>query len=99
MNKVNPMKKYYLLIVLLCNYSFSQAQSWKMVEGKIASPWASNVNPLNPLPEYPRPQLVRDSWTNLNGLWDYAIRPQSSSVPATFDGKILVPFAIESALS
>ena len=71
-----------------------------MVEGKIISPWAEQVNPANPLPEYPRPHMVRENWQNLNGLWDYTIQPQSqTSIPSSFDGKILVPFAIESALS
>ncbi|MFU8888230.1 MAG: sugar-binding domain-containing protein [Trueperaceae bacterium] len=51
-----------------------------------------------PLPEYPRPQLVREDWRNLNGLWSYAVRA-GDDPPAAFDGEILVPFAIESALS
>ncbi|GAG06862.1 unnamed protein product, partial [marine sediment metagenome] len=49
--------------------------------------------------EYLRPQMVRKEWTNLNGLWDYAIRPAEEKALEVFDGKILVPFAIESALS
>lgn len=71
-----------------------------MVPGKIASPWAEKVNPAAPLPEYPRPQMVRSNWTNLNGLWQYAILPRDQqAVPASFQGKILVPFAVESSLS
>src|SRR6202007_2144549 len=61
--------------------------------------WAAQVSPTNALPEYPRPQLVRPDWLNLNGLWDYAIRPMSSAQPAKFDGQILVPYPVESALS
>jgi hypothetical protein len=61
--------------------------------------WAKDVRPDNVLPEYPRPQMVRKRWQNLNGLWDYAIRPKGESQPAEWDGKILVPFAAESALS
>ena len=45
------------------------------------------------------PQMVRAKWTNLNGLWDYAIRPKDEDRPAQFDGKLLVPFPVESALS
>ncbi len=77
-----------------------QAQTWKAVEGKISSPWADKVNPASPLPEYPRPQLVRsNNWKNLNGLWNYAIRPKAENEPAQYEGKILVPFAVESSLS
>lgn len=93
--------KSLVLPVLLCLCSVGAvAQSpWKKVEGKIASPWADRVDPANPLPEYPRPQLVRDTWMSLNGLWNYAITPQGAAQPAAFAGNILVPFAIESALS
>lgn len=52
-----------------------------------------------PLPEYPRPQMTRPNWVNLNGLWEYAIRPKEESRPEIFDGKILVPFCVESELS
>ena len=60
--------------------------------------WGENLDPENVLPEYPRPQLVRDRWINLNGLWEYAITPVDA-VPEKMDGHILVPFAVESALS
>lgn len=75
------------------------AQDWKPAGDKIKTAWAEKVDPTSPLPEYPRPQLVREQWQNLNGLWDYAILPKGSNMPAAFDGKILVPFAIESSLS
>ncbi len=52
-----------------------------------------------PLPEYPRPQMTRPDWVNLNGWWDFAILPKDSPAPQTFEGKILVPYAVESLLS
>ena len=53
---------------------------------------------MKPLSEYPRPQLVRDSYICLNGEWEYAIR-KSISIPHCFDGKILVPYSPEAPLS
>ncbi len=61
--------------------------------------WASQVNPAAPLPEYPRPQMVRRDWVNLNGLWDLAVLPEESPEPAIYPNRILVPFPLESALS
>ena len=51
-----------------------------------------------PLSEYPRPQLRRDSYKSLNGFWDYKIT-KSAEIPLDFDGKILVPFSPEAKLS
>jgi len=74
--------------------------NWAFKKDKIVTDFASQVNPDAPLPEYPRPQLSRDNnWKNLNGLWEYAIIPKSNTEPSKYDGKILVPFAVESALS
>jgi beta-galactosidase/beta-glucuronidase len=63
------------------------------------SRWSGEVSPENVLGEYPRPVMVRDKWLNLNGLWDYAITGKDESRPGQFDGKILVPFPVESSLS
>jgi beta-galactosidase/beta-glucuronidase len=96
------MKKHNFIFVFVfgvCQLALAQTSPWKIVEGKIVTPWAEQVNAANPLQEYPRPQLTRDSWINLNGLWDFAIRPKQENRPSAFDGKILVPFAVESALS
>ncbi len=63
------------------------------------SQWAENVNPEKIWQEYPRPQFQRSQWKNLNGLWDYTILKTHQIQPQKFDGKILVPFSFESALS
>jgi beta-galactosidase/beta-glucuronidase len=72
---------------------------WKPAGDKIKTRWAEKIDPNNVLGEYPRPIMERPDWKSLNGLWDYAIQPFGSSAPTKFDGKILVPFAIESSLS
>jgi len=75
------------------------APEWKPARGPLATRWAAQVDPQKTHPDYPRPQMVRPEWVNLNGLWDYAIRPKDGDRPAAFDGRILVPFPVESALS
>ncbi len=67
----------------------------------LMTPWGEKITPANAWREYPRPQLVRDGWTNLNGEWDWAITSLASTAgrPTAWTGKILVPFAFESALS
>ncbi|HEY2081556.1 MAG TPA: beta-galactosidase, partial [Verrucomicrobiae bacterium] len=73
---------------------------WHPAGGTLMTRWAAEVSPTNAHPEYPRPQLVRPDWLNLNGLWKYTIVPAGITVNLTnFDGDILVPFPIESALS
>ena len=78
--------------------AIAQAE-WQPKQSPLTTRWAKDVRPENPLPEYPRPQFVRDEWRNLNGLWKYAIRPKSEPRPEQWDGDILVPFPVESALS
>lgn len=75
------------------------AADWKPAAGPLMTRWAKDVSPENAHPEYPRPQMVRKEWQSLNGLWDYAIGPRDGAKPERFDGQILVPFPVESALS
>src|SRR5690554_233180 len=93
------MKQTLITLILIGIYAFSYSQGWQPAGEQIKTKWATQIDPSNPLPEYPRPQLVRDQWQNLNGLWDYAIIENNSSIPTSFDGKILVPFPVESSLS
>jgi beta-galactosidase/beta-glucuronidase len=71
----------------------------KLGPGHLTTPWTADVDSELPLPEYPRPQMVREGWQNLNGRWDYAITQKDDEEPVHFPGKIVVPFPIESALS
>ena len=76
------------------------APAWHPVPGRLMTRWAQDVDPAAPLPEYPRPQMVRHDWLDLNGLWDYALADKGAAgPPPAYDGKLLVPFPIESALS
>ncbi len=61
--------------------------------------WTDSVDSACPRNEYPRPQMARDEWLCLNGEYDYAITPDTNERPKNFDGRITVPFAIESLLS
>lgn len=74
---------------------------WKPAKAPLMTPWADDVDPTNPLPEYPRPIMARERWQNLNGLWDFGEMKSGDKVPGAGDlpEQILVPFAWESALS
>ena len=88
-----------LLVILGCQKNNERQKANQQKNDQIMSRWADDVNPQNVWQTYPRPGLVRNSWHNLNGLWQYAISRDSSTMPDKFDGSILVPFPVESALS
>jgi beta-galactosidase/beta-glucuronidase len=77
------------------------AADWKPADGPLLTRWAKDVRPDKAWPEYPRPQMRRDAWLNLNGLWQFAVAKESEDPPAGKDlaDRILVPFPPESALS
>ena len=78
----------------------TESVGWKPVGDRLRTRWAKELDSTAPWPEYPRPQLVRENWMSLNGLWDYAIVAKDASCPdMSGSGKILVPFCVESALS
>ncbi len=89
------MKKYLLILAALVVVSActqkKETYDWAPAGNHILTEWGENLDPTNVLPEYPRPQMVRKQWMNLNGFWDYKILGST--------GKILVPFPLESALS
>ncbi|MCA9086884.1 MAG: glycoside hydrolase family 2, partial [Planctomycetaceae bacterium] len=75
------------------------AAGWKPATNTMLTKWGESLDPEAVWKEYPRPQLKRPQWTNLNGLWDYAITPGRAEKPGAWKGKILVPFAVEAPLS
>jgi beta-galactosidase/beta-glucuronidase len=79
--------------------AWCQEFKWQPAAGPLKTRWAKDVSPANVLPEYPRPQLVRKEWMNLNGLWELAMTNREAAKPDSFPEQILVPFPVESALS
>ncbi|WP_432948807.1 LamG-like jellyroll fold domain-containing protein [Kribbella sp. CA-253562] len=77
------------------------ALAWQVGTPPLSTPWTDDVSPTNALPEYPRPQLTRDRWQTLNGLWEFAAATPGEAPPfgRTLAEKVLVPYPIESALS
>jgi hypothetical protein len=87
-----------LLAAMLALAPVAPAAYWQPAAGPLMTRWARDVSPKNAHPEYPRPQMVRKEWLNLNGLWDLAITGKDDK-PSAFENQILVPFPVESALS
>ena len=86
------------LIFLSVSCTHKEPVNWKIAENPILTKWATDVDPLKPWLKYPRPDMVRNEWMDLNGLWNYAITPKGVK-PDKWDGTILVPYPVESALS
>ncbi|NSW93986.1 MAG: hypothetical protein HPY62_04655, partial [Bacteroidales bacterium] len=97
---MKPLKTLIILSCLIISVSCTPKKelNWKIAENPILTEWALKVDPLKPWPEYPRPDMVRNKWINLNGLWQYAVTPKDAK-PEKWDGEILVPYPVESALS
>lgn len=76
-------------------------EAWQMKQAPLMTRWATLVDTNAPLPEYPRPQLVRSNWLNLNGIWQFQPGATNDAVPVgqTLSSQILVPFPMESAIS
>lgn len=80
---------------------FTVAQQWQMQKATLMTPFAAKVDTANLLGEYPRPQMVREKWMNLNGIWQFQPGTDFTQIPPTgkLSQKILVPFGVESAIS
>ncbi|MHB1686749.1 MAG: sugar-binding domain-containing protein [Ignavibacteriaceae bacterium] len=90
-----------LFLTGLSNISFSQDSDWHIAKPPLKTRWTDLIYPGNVYPEYPRPQLVRSKWKNLNGLWQFKESKDIDSAPIgkNLPENILVPYPIESALS
>ena len=85
---------------IICLSTFGEEVSqWQAAEGPLSTRWTKSVTPSNAWTDYPRPQLTRKRWKNLNGLWEYAITKREAEQPVEMEGDILVPYPVESALS
>ena len=61
--------------------------AWQPKDPPMLTRWAKDIDPKAPLPEYPRPQMTRGEWRNLNGLWNYAVVGGNAADPAKWDGR------------
>jgi hypothetical protein len=88
-------------VVMTAGTATAAPSEWQPGKPRLTTPWTHQVSPANALPEYPRPQLVRKQWQNLNGLWEFAAAAAGEAPPvgARLAEKILVPYPTESALS
>ncbi len=89
------------LTALVLPYGLNNTRPWAMKTAPLMTRWAADVDPANVLPEYPRPQMARAEWLNVNGIWQFMPGYPGDPVPAgrNLQGKILVPFPLESAIS
>lgn len=92
--------KARFVTVLLSGTLCLQSMAWTPADNTIKTRWSDSVTPENVWKSYPRPQLKRELWQNLNGLWQFTVTDSVVSRDnVTYDGEILVPFAVESSLS
>ena len=90
----------FVFALSFCSAAEENALPREPYKTALITRWGEGVTAENAWREYPRPQMVRENWTNLNGLWDYAVTgKEQTEAPSAMDGQILVPFAIESRLS
>jgi hypothetical protein len=93
---------FRLVAITLATFLLAtRIEAWQMKQAPLMTQWASLVDTNNPLPEYPRPQLVRSNWLNLNGIWQFQAGATNDPVPTgqNLSSQILVPYPMESAIS
>jgi beta-galactosidase/beta-glucuronidase len=94
------MKRTLITFLLIAAVAATAQAGRKATDTKLITPWGEKVTAENAWREYPRPQMVRDNWTCLNGTWDYSITTNKRGFAEIVEtGKILVPFSFESKLS
>lgn len=86
------MRRIFFFSFYILVFTFLSAQT-------LTTPWADKVDRQCPRSEYPRPILQRSQWLCLNGQWDYAILDKGCVAPTEWDGRITVPYCVESQLS
>ncbi|MCA9310066.1 MAG: hypothetical protein KDA21_02610 [Phycisphaerales bacterium] len=95
----DPIRCAAMCLAILCCWNAARAGNHDGADPALRTRWAHLVDKARVLPEYPRPQMTREHWTNLNGPWSCAIVARGSARPQSWDGDILVPFCPESTLS
>jgi len=95
------MRKHFILFLLIALLPISLLAQFTPKVSPLKTPWTDKVDKNNPLPEYPRPQMVRADWMNLNGYWEFKSGAVNDAVPLNqnLGGQIVVPFAPEATLS
>ena len=96
-----PHRRWSLVAILALSAWPAESADWKVADGPLLTRWSKDVRPDNARPEYPRPQLVRADWQNLNGLWQLGFGKAGEAPPLgrALDQQVLVPYPVESALS
>ncbi|MGN0189437.1 MAG: beta-galactosidase, partial [Candidatus Cryptobacteroides sp.] len=83
------MKKILISCAVIAASVFPSFAQWAPAGDNISTPWASEISPdIIPLEEYPRPQMVRSKWANLNGLWNYAVSDGAAEAMPASEGRI-----------
>jgi hypothetical protein len=99
------MRKFFKFSMLVVSLSLLSpvlhGQTWTMKKAKLMTAYASTIDTANVLGDYPRPQMARTEWKNLNGIWQFQPGLSRTEVAPTgnLSSKILVPFPVESAIS